>query len=462
MPRSPKRPNVLWLMTDEQRTDSMGCYGSPWAHTPNLDRLAREGVLFTNAVTPAPVCGPARASLVTGRYPSEINVWYNIGKPLPQLTFLTEPFHQAGYRTAGFGKRHYCALNNAFQTEHCFELSEAVSYFSYADRFDAREYDVVQYPPEPYAWIFGGRFPLPARETSEARAVREAMAWLEAHDRSTPFLLHVSFNAPHTPVVPPEPYDRIINPDAITFPLQTETAPKAQPDWIAKSLRSAADAGRLTPEQICKARRYYYGEVAFVDSQVGVLLDHMGELGLLQNTIVVFVSDHGTHLGDYGLVQKQTFYEPVVTVPYLFWYPDEVASSVTLHTPVEARGLLPTALSLAGLPVPRFCREVDLADALRKGQEPPPMPVFSEFTLGSFNMRPDDKLVMVRDGAWKLSLCFAPAAGDGQLHNLVKDPLECDNLYGRPEFAKVQQRLSRLIREHLESSATARHPGLTK
>lgn len=448
------RPNVLWLMTDEQRTDSLGCYGSAWARTPNLDRLAREGVTFTNAVTPAPVCGPARASLVTGQYPGEIGIWWNIGTPLPALEFLTEAFHQAGYRSASFGKRHYCASNSAFETEDVFEVSDAVDWYSYPEDCDPADYDVVQYPPEPYAWIFGGRFPREAAEKSEARAVAGAMAWLEGHDRAAPFFLRVSFNAPHTPVAPPEPYDTVIEPGAVALPREAEPLPPGCPDWVGTSLRSASDAGRLTPQEIEKARRYYYGEVSFVDSQVGALIDWMAGRGLLENTIIVFVSDHGTHLGDFGLVQKQTFFEPVVTVPYFFRYPKHVRPGVTLTTPVETRSLMPTLTALAGLEVPEALRDADLSETLLTGVEPAARPVFSEFTLGSFRMRHDDRLVMVRDGAWKLSLCFpATSEGyeDGALYHLESDPYERDNRYGRPEHVDVQQRLTRLILEHLKT-----------
>ncbi len=371
------------------------------------------------------------------------------------LEHLTQHFHEAGYASASFGKRHYCAANNAFQIENHFELSEAVTYYAYADAFDPANYGVVHYPAAPYPWIFGGRFPLGPEHTSEARAIREATAWLETRDESAPFFLRVSFNAPHTPVVPPAPYDTLIDPDAIALPPDTEEALPGQPEWIADTLRTASDARRLTPEQIRDMRRYYYGEVAFLDSQVGQLLDWMRGRGLLDNTIVVFLSDHGTHLGDYGLVQKQTFYDPVVQVPYIFWYPENVPAGVSVETPVETRSLLPTLLSLTGLPVPEDLRGGGLGAALRSGAEPPSSPVFSEFTLGSFKMRPDDRLVMVRDGRWKLSLCFPAEPGpslhptDGALFNLHADPHELTNLYGHPQHPAIQNRLTSLIKDHL-------------
>lgn len=445
-----KQPNVLWLMTDEQRCDSLGCYGSAWAHTPALDTLARQGAVFRHAYTPAPVCGPARASLVTGQYPHETGIWYNVAREqYRELDHLTARFHAAGYRSATMGKRHYCASNDAFQTEERYEVGEAVSYFGYAEKFDEADYDVVKYPAEPYPWIFGGRYPVDKATTQEARVVRGAMTWLEQHDRSNPFLLRLSFNAPHTPVAPPPPFDTMINAGAIDMPDAADPVPPNQPAWLDRDLRSTSDAGRLTAEQIAKMRRYYYGEVAFVDSQIEVLLDWMREMGLLENTIIAFVSDHGTHLGDYGFVQKQTFYEPVATVPYLFWYPEKIAEGSMLNTPVETRSLLPTLAALADIELPEDIAEPNLAEALRAGNEPAARPVFSEFTLGSFDMRHEDKLVMVRDGDWKLSVCYEPETGEGALYNLDADPYERNNLFGNPEHAGIENRLRGLIDEHL-------------
>jgi arylsulfatase A-like enzyme len=446
-----KPPNVLWLMSDEHRTDSLGCYGSLWASTPNLDRLAREGVRFVSAVTPAPVCVPARSAILTGRYPSALGIWHNVRPAQHSMPeFLSEAFHRAGYRSASFGKQHYGGTKKAFQTEASIVLSEAVGYFKYLEPYDSAQYDVVRYPPSPYGWILGGRFPAPVEKTAQARIVRESLAWLDKLDRGTPFFLRLSFNAPHTPVVPPAPYDRKIDPDAIRLPPAAEGRPPGEAGWIAAGVRPSSEGARLSPDEVRKARRYYYGEVAFLDNQIGEMLSAMRSRGLLDNTIVAFVSDHGTHVGDYSLVQKQTFYEPVVNVPYIFWYPKGIAKGVVIQTPVETRTLLPTLFELAGI---SFVAEAgiaqSLAASLREGREPTAQPVFSEFNLASFGMPADHRYTMIRDGRWKLSLAFTPEPGDGALYDLIADPYERVNLYGSPEATAVRERLSRLLREHL-------------
>jgi len=445
------RPNVLWLMTDEQRTDSLGCYGSPWAATPNLDRLAREGAIYRHAVTPAPVCVPARLSLFTGQYPSRTGIWWNRHRHHLDLPHLTAPLIEAGYASASFGKQDFHTLRPAFALEEPHVLSDAVHYYHYAEQYDAAAHGVVQYPPEPYPWIFGGRYPEPAEHTAEAGVVRAAQGWLEALPADRPFLLRLSFNGPHTPVVPPAPFDTAIAEEAIRLPAEAEDLPAGCPEWVGEWLARAASSSRLTPEQISAMRRYYYGEVAYLDSLLGGLLDWMRSRGLLENTIVALASDHGTHLGDYGLVQKQTFYMPVVQVPLLFWYPSAVPAGRAFETPVESLSLLPTLLEVTGLPVPP-CDGVSLAQSLTAGEEPDSRPIYSEFTLGSFDMRPDDRLVMVREGDWRLSCCLDPEPGDVDLCNLAQDPHERCNLHGDPGTEGIEAHLLGLIQAHIEGA----------
>jgi len=449
----PQRPNILWLLTDEQRTDSLGCYGSPWAHTPALDRLAAEGVVFANAVTPAPVCGPARISMLTGQRCPQTGVWYNLGKGLPRLECLTRLFEQAGYRTAGLGRNHWCCSSPPFQTVWTKHLSRHLNHFDYADEYDEAAFDVVKYPGEPYHWIFGGRFPADASETSEWECVERGKQWLEEGARGQPFFLRLAFNAPHTPVATPVPYDTLIPEDAIRLHAETETPSPAEPDWITAHLRKSADARLLTPDQTRKMRRYYYGLVAFVDELIGGLLAWMDEHGYLENTIVVFNADHGTHLGDFGLVQKQTFFEPAVTVPYLFWWPGGFAQGRTFETPVETRSLIPTLLDAAGVDMPADVRRASLAACLRAGVEPASEPVYSMLTLQSFpELAHSPPLVMVRDGSCKLSVCFDPAPSDVVLVDLSEDPHERENRAAWPAYEPTTRRLLALAREQVESA----------
>jgi arylsulfatase A-like enzyme len=448
-------PNVLWIMTDEQRVDSMGCYGSPWAKTPTLDRLAREGALFVNAVTPSPVCTPARVALMTGRSPAHLGVWSNRVGP-PSQPWLTKRFEEAGYRTATFGKIHLPMGARPWQTVGGRMWPEALTWDRYHPPHDEAEYDVVKLNSK---LILGGRFPADPKETAEAVSLAEAKTWLESGDTAKPYFLRLSFNLPHAPVVVPEPFDRRIDEDAIRFSEDTAGLPDAAPGWIADRLYRTRRADQLSPSDLKKARRYYYGAVAYVDSLIGDLLAWLEPRGLLEHTIVVFTSDHGVHLGDYGLVQKQTFFEPAVRVPFLFWYAGVVKAGKSYSLPVGTSALLPTVLGLAGLEVP--AGSVSLAGPLTAGHEPTARPLFSTLTLSSLRSISPEYHAMVRDGDWKLTLTFEfndehgfrlHGDGDGYLVNLREDPSERNNLYGTEDAAKVREHLTAALAGHLKQA----------
>jgi len=451
---SREKPNILWIITDEQRTDSLGCYGSPWAKTPNIDWLAREGIVFKNAITPAPVCVPARASLLTGRYPSDIGIWWNHNgrdkRYLPHLTYL---FAQAGYVTASFGKQHYCSPNKAFGVEYHKEINgEIVDWYSFNPKYEESRLDVVRYSKGPFPWILGGIFPEDMDKTVEAEIIQRTIQWLEKYDRNEPFFLQVSLNAPHTPVVPPYPFYELYKDTNIEYPLEVECrTERFHPQWIEKDLKAFADVTSLSKEEIEKARRCYYAEVTFLDYEVGILLRWMKERSLLDNTIVVFLSDHGTHIGDYGLLQKQTFYEPVVKVPFIIWYPLKFASGVEIETTVETRWLLPSLLDLLGIDVLSKCRSESLADTFLFGTEPYKGPVFSEFTLGSFGIRENDRLVMVINGKWKFFICIDSDIDDYCLFNIEEDPYELVNLSFKEEYKDIVIECLSLINRHLSN-----------
>jgi arylsulfatase A-like enzyme len=445
-------PNVLWLMTDEQRTDSLGCYGSPWAKTPALDALAETGVVFASAYTPAPVCCPARVSLLTGRYPCETGVWWN-ERHLKELDALSLGFEEAGYRTASFGKHHYEAANRAFETEleQGLVISDAVHYLRYAERHDEREFDVLKYPGEPFDWILGGRFPEPVEATPEAMVVAKAIEWLELDD-NRPFFLRASFNAPHTPVAPPEPWAYSIPPESIELPAEAEDVPAGAPSWHTATLGAYQSSASIPAADLQRLRSFYYGQVAFADHMFDELLGWMRSRRLLENTIVAFVSDHGTHLGDFGLVQKQTFYDPVVKVPLFFAWSGVLEPRV-VDRPVETRRLLPTLLDLCGLPVPPDCAP-SLGPLLAGGEEPE-APVFSEFALAELGPPEGPLLVegprlgMVREGRWKLSTCVSGGPPDTVLTDLDRDPHERRNVAADPANRDVVEALARRVRVHL-------------
>jgi arylsulfatase A-like enzyme len=427
--------NILWIMTDEQRCDSLGCYGSRWAHSPAIDRLAAGGVRFENAYTPAPLCVPARTSMITGQYPSTHGVWSNAELGHSINGDLIRRFEEAGYETASFGKSHYSCHQerHLFATEIDQWYSDAVQPEAYSDGYDEAEFGVVKYRSPYTNWILAGRFPEKETRRSEWHAVTDALAWLEgrkAEDEEKPFFLRVSFNAPHTPVAPPQPWIDKIDPGRIDLPEGSQWDRSLWPGWYREWLYEYANSDRLSPEELRKARHHYYAEVAFVDSQVGRLLDGLDEAGLRDSTIIAFCSDHGTHLGDFGLVQKQTFFEPVVKVPFILSIPGHPGSGRSVSSPISIGRLLPTLLSLLGIPSSCDFEPIGAA-LLAGGEEEPNHTVVSEYTLGSiakWGLHCPDRLRMVRQGRWKL--CYSLESDtEGLLFDLENDPLERHNLF---------------------------------
>ena len=428
------RPNVLWLMTDEQRPDSIGCYGSAWAKTPCLDELASEGTLYEEAYTPSPVCVPARSSLLTGIRGSRLGVLHNRAPRMREGTrFLTWAFADAGYRTASFGKKHYFVDGRqAFETEAGRATDKVVSPIKYLR--ECRDCDAVQYPGLTL-WLLGGRFPAPIEQTAEYVNTQLAINWLSQLSRRDSFFLRISWNAPHTPVVVPEEFCNTIEPDSVQLPFPSEEELTSKPPYERGALRDYQGAHRLSRSQVLKARQYYYERVSFLDSQIARLLDWMRPRGLLDNTVIAFVSDHGSGLADHGLFQKQTFYRQVGGVPFLLWYPNGVSRGRRVELPVSTISLAPAMLDLAGL---------------RGGEKPRESgPVFSEVKFGYRDHRDDDRLVMIRDGDFKLIVFHDPAdpekfAGrrEGSLYNLGTDPGETRNLF---TGTKHQATIDRLL-----------------
>jgi len=435
-------------MTDEQRADSMGYSGTPWAHTPHLDRVAASGVRFAAAYTASPVCVSARASILTGRAGSSIGVLNNHhALDLDDPRFLTWQFAAAGYQVASYGKHHYNGHRRAFDLEGGQVLGERVGYFAYQVPIDADEAGIVRYEGGKSPWLFAGRYPGTVDDTPEMENVRQALDWVGRRDPARPYLLRVSFNAPHTPVVTPAPFDALIDPGAIDLPIDYPGTMTFASDTQRDFLCPYAGTQRLSAAQIRRARQCYYGHVAFVDYAFGRLLEGLEAMGELGNTVIAYVSDHGVHLGDHGFFQKQSFWDAAARVPFFLAGPGVAAREIA--TPVNVGSMLPTLLDWAGLQVPGFVHYPSLAAALRDGEPVAEGPVFSEIDLGLWGYRSGERRVMVRDGRWKLSLYRDPRdpgrfAGreDAVLFDLEADRGERHNLAPDPAYRAVIGQLS--------------------
>ncbi len=442
-------------MTDEQRCDSLRCYGSGWSRTPAIDTLSAEGVRFSNAYTQAPVCIPARTAIFSARYPGETGVLQNSENPrrVEEIRSALRFFSEAGYRTASFGKQHYDLDTPAFEHEEQIVISDLVDYTRYASTYDEDDYDVVKYPG-PTSWILSGRFPGEATEMAESVAVDRASDWLRSGDSEQPFFLRISFNGPHTPVAVPAPWCDSVDGKSVSFPDETELPPGNPPKWLSSLINEYSGSERLSREDVLSMRSRYYGYVLFLDEQVARLTTLLDQEGVRDNTIIVYTSDHGTHLGDYGLVQKQTFFEPTARVPYIISVPnaEKAHRGAVVDTPVETRSLIPTLLGLCRIKHDgEDIAEISLERTVSGGIEPDPHPVFSEFTLNPPVIRTQERIAMVRAGAMKL-VVNVDNSNDGMLlFDLEKDPLEQNDVSENASYSEERRKLQRLLEAHVAS-----------
>lgn len=524
---SEKRPNILWIVTDEQRADSLRCYGNPWAHSPNIDRLAQRGVLYRNAFCQSPVCVSSRATMLTGKYghvcdvlenwyhlnitswhrahiadameklgpngyqrrcdelsgkfpdlfksqfTHEVPVWYHksIGRALAQIVLAQElglidkgPRHKMvpeilaehGYHTVAIGKLHHGGVHTGFQDVPPVPEYEYAYFFGLRKQYDPKQFHLVQHPE--FSIIFGGTCPVPASQTFTAKWTDIAIDWMKAKVRE-PFLLHVSIHDPHTPVLPPEPYDRMFDPKDMPMPHPTMA------ELMAMSRHDQSQdlpvfRNRLNETQQRHAWASYYGLTAFVDHEIGRLLDALAASPYADNTIVVFNSDHGTLLGEHDLYQKEVFFEEATHVPLILSWPGNLPEGETVDSLVQLIDIAPTLFDLTGLDTPADMDGESLSE-LVFGMEPEAHEaVFSELHIGE----PDTAWLRgerlgtirrtIRADEWRLTVNYPedPFCGpDGALYNITEDPAERHNLYCEKKYRKIAQALHQQLVDWVES-----------
>jgi arylsulfatase A-like enzyme len=458
--------NVLFITTDQQRRDSLPCYGLDFMETPALDRLAREGVVFDRCSSVSPVCQPARASFILGQYPLVTGVahnfrWISGGSPT-----IARAFAGAGWHTAAIGKMHFHPWDNpegfavrisAEDKRHFFRPDDYTLFLQ--DHGYTREHPAT-FPG--YEEQLGAAVsPLPEPLHIDSFIGERAVRWIEQQGES-PFFCWVSFNSPHDPYDPPAElagmYHGAPVPEAIGSAAELPDKPAYQRrilDVYNDNLLYCSDYRRLSKSVIRRIREYYLATVTLVDRQIGRILAALEDRGLADSTLIVFSSDHGDHLGDHGLPFKETFYESALMVPMIVRGPG-VAAGRRCGAQVNWLDLHATFLSLAGIEVPDhvqgrdigalFADPENLTDA-QDGREDPYYRIgFSELLGAS----------MVRTDRYKLVACDD---GDGELYDLEERPLEVHNHFRDPAFREIKEELLRRLAAHLVGHSRVRSFG---
>jgi arylsulfatase len=429
--QAPSRPNVLFLMADQHRGDCVGADGNAQIHTPHLDRIAREGARFPAAYSTTPTCTPARACLLTGLAPWNHGM-LAYGRVANKYAYeMPTAMKSAGYYTFAIGKCHYSPQRNL----HGFDgalLDESGRSESIDFRSDYRSWFYSEAPnlnPDATGVGFndynGKPYVLPEHLHPTAWTGQSAVNFLKTYERGNPFFLKVSFARPHSPYDPPQRWWDFYG---------ARELPKAQAGrWADRYEKRSWEKndiwhGRMPESEIRASRQGYFGSISFIDEQIGRILEVLETRGMLENTLILYTSDHGDMTGDQHLWRKSYAYEASARVPMLMRWPRGLVSAArgqTIDAPVELRDIFPTCLDAAGA---ALRQPVDgrtmlaLARGNREGWRE-----FSDLEHGVCYDK-SNQWTALTDG--KTKYIFHAFSGEEQLFDLTKDRAELHDLAG--------------------------------
>jgi len=407
-----KKPNIVYILTDQWRASALGYAGDPNVKTPNLDKFSEEALNFANAVSVLPVCTPHRASLITGRYPTSTGMFLNdLYLPDEELC-MAEIFKSGGYNTAYLGKWHldgHGRENNvAPERRQGFDYWKALECSHNYNKMPFYDND----NPEKKFWEGYSPFALAA----------DANQYMTAHARDKkPFLLFIAIATPHFPHnSAPQKFKEM-------YPLENLLlSPNVPAEWEAK-----------TREEL----QGYYGHCTATDEAIGNVLNKIKELGIDKNTIIVFTSDHGEMMGSHGMrpFMKQLAWDESMKVPFLISYPSigENKGKV-VNAPINTPDILPSLLGMAGLAIPQSIEGENLANMI-KSPDPNadraalvmnPCPFTSEYKY------PEYRAIRTKQYTYARTL-----EGPSTLFDNDADPYQMNNLIGNPVYAQLQQDL---------------------
>jgi len=414
-PASLSRPNVLLILTDDQRFDTVGALGNPVLRTPNMDRLVRSGVAFTRAhimgAMNGAVCIPSRAMLLTGRTLFHLE---KLGQSIPVSdVMLPELLKKAGYRTHGIGKWH----NGKESYARAFGSGGPVMFGGMSDhtKVPFQDFDPTGEYPD-------GRQKTGAKFSSEMFS-DAAVAFLEGYGGTAPFFLYLAYTAPHDPRMAPPEFARLYDPGKIELP--GNFLPRHPFDNGEMEIRDE----KLTvvprdPASIRKEIAGYYAMITHVDREIGRVLDALEKTGRAGSTIIVFAGDNGLAVGQHGLLGKQSLYDHSVRVPLIISGPG-IPKGRKAGTFCYLLDVYPTLCRMLGIEAPSTADGTSLVPALRDSSATVRDELFLAYTKLQRGLKTSDN--------WKLIRYMVNGIETVQLFNLNIDPLEIRNLAARPE-----------------------------
>jgi uncharacterized sulfatase len=479
------RPNILLITSDQQHWNTIGIR-NPEISTPNLDRLAKEGTLFTKAYCPNPTCTPTRASIITGMYPSQHGAWALGTKLLEDRHTVGEDFIGAGYRTALIGKAHFQYLRNHedYPSLESYPILQDLDFWKTFDqpfygfehveltRNHTNEAHVGQhyaiwmeekgltnwrdYFLPPTGAMDRGRkhrWDIPEQYHYDAWIAERTNALLAQYKTSGEnFFLWSSFFDPHPPYLVPEPWDTMYDPDQLTIPEITpgehdknpphfRLTQEANPDFSAWRETGHALVGfhshlRYSEKDRKQLVATYYAMISLMDKYIGVILDKLDELGLAENTVVVFTTDHGHLFGQHGMQNKGGFhYEDLLRLPFIVRYPNRVPAGRECDAIQSLVDLAPTFLRFAGIPVPPAMTGIDQSLVWTEEEDSVRDHAICEYHLEPTTVHQRTYV----NHRYKITVYFNQAYGE--MFDLQEDPGETNNLWDEPQYASLKSEL---------------------
>jgi len=449
--------NILFIMDDQHRGDCIGVAGADWLQTPNLDRLANEGVLFSRAYSSTPSCLPARAGILTGLRPWNHGLLSFLTIPNKYRVEMPQLFTDAGYRTHVAGKNHFYGAKHGYQTCEVEEIDKRPR----ADglyRDDYMRWMQLNHPdkhPKGGAPSFtdhrGNRaWPYEEEIHPTTWTAERAKAFLREYDGDAPWFLKFSCHRPHPPFDAPKRLMETYKAQDLPKPVIGEWAEEKYGDVTGSIYNSpCSGVGHYSDEEIHDSRAAYYASIAHVDEKIGEVLQVLEERGELENTLILFAADHGDMMGDHHLWRKGYPYESSAHVPMIIRWPEALKISMPrgqkLDHLVELRDIMPTFLDAAGIPIPPNLDGVSMLNILRnpqcKWREMLDLEQGSQYFA-------EQAFVALTDKQYKY--IYHTQSGEQELFDLKNDPHETKNITDPAMLAPWRKRMVAFLEERGE------------
>lgn len=466
-----KAPNIVLIITDQQRFDTIRALGFPYMDTPNLDRLVSEGVTFTQCHVSAPSCAPARASLFTGYYPHTTGILKNADR---WTHSWVEPLAEAGYHCVNVGKMHTFPYETPLGFHERYVVENKDRYLEgryYFDEWDKamRVRGLVKQQRELYRkrsdyeeCLGAFEWELPEDMHSDVFVGDMAKWWIESYPHTEPIFLQIGFPGPHPPYDPIPRYAEPYLKRDLPLPAVTEEELASQPPPF-KNMRqhntevdhdSVVHLLNPTREQLHRQRAHYMANITMIDEKIGQILETLETNGYLDNSVIIFTSDHGDCLGDHGHSQKWTMYDIITRMPMIVWSPGRFEGGRQFDGLCQQMDIGPAILEMAGIPAPETMEAQSLLPALNGESWNGRDYVFAEHPKDGI-LQTTEFMNMVRSSEWKLVHFLGESFG--QLFNLAQDPGEIHNLWDEPSAAAKKHELINVLLEwHIQSQAHTR------